>query len=487
MHDAVDWLKEDKQEEECGVFGVYAPDQDVVGKTYLGLFALQHRGQESAGIAVSDGKDVYLHKDMGLVSQVFTEKKLAELKGHLSAGHVRYSTTGSSQAVNASPLVARYRNGFLALSHNGNLINALEIRRELEDKGHLFQTTIDSEVIASLIAQLDTGNVAEAIAESMKRIRGAYALVVMTRDKLFGVRDPRGIRPLCIGKLPEGGYVLSSETCGLDIVGAEFVDDVQPGEIVTIDSSGMHRRTYKNGERKALCVFEYVYFARPDSDMDGSNVHITRRRFGAQLAREYPVEADIVIPVPDSGISAAIGYSEEARIPYSEGLIKNRYIGRTFIQPSQNMRETSVKIKLNPIRKVLEGKRVVVIDDSIVRGTTSANLVQMLREAGAVEVHMRITSPPVRFPCHFGIDTQTSAELIAHSHSPDEIQKIIGADSLGYLTLQGLYEASGLKLDEHCSACFDGNYPLAVDSIDHDKQVLEKAYDTYKPRGDENE
>ncbi len=474
MHNEIEILRTDKPEEDCGVFGVYAPGQDVVGMTYLGLFALQHRGQESAGIAVSDGSDVMMHKDMGLVSQVFSDKKLAEMNGYIATGHVRYSTTGSSQAVNASPLVARYRHGFLALSHNGNLLNALEIRRELEDKGHLFQTTIDSEVIASLIAQIDRGDVEAAIAECMKQIQGAYALVLMTRDKLFGVRDARGIRPLCIGRLPEGGYVLSSETCGLDIVGAEFVDDVQPGEIIRIDAEGLHRRSHKNGEKKSLCVFEYVYFARPDSDIDGYNVHLTRRRFGAQLAREYPVEADLVIPVPDSGISAAIGYAEEAGIQYSEGLIKNRYIGRTFIQPSQNIRETSVKIKLNPIRKVLAGKRVVVIDDSIVRGTTSAKIVQMIREAGAEEVHMRITSPPVRFPCHFGIDTQTSAELIANSHTPEEIQNIIGADSLGYLSLEGLYRISGLSMEDHCAACFEGDYPLPVDSIDHDKLILEK-------------
>ena len=476
MYNEIEMVRADKPEEDCGVFGVYAPGQDVVGMTYLGLFALQHRGQESAGIAVSDGNDVIMHKDMGLVSQVFTEKKLQEMKGHMATGHVRYSTTGSSQAVNASPLVARYRHGFLALSHNGNLLNALKIRKELEDKGHLFQTTIDSEVIASLIAQIDRGDVEAAIADCMKQIKGAYALVIMTRDKLFGVRDPRGIRPLSIGRLPEGGYVLSSETCGLDIVGAEFVDDVQPGEIVRIDSEGLHRRSHKNGERKALCVFEFVYFARPDSDIDGSNVYLTRRRFGAQLAREHPVEADLVIPVPDSGISAAIGYAEEAGIPYAEGLIKNRYIGRTFIQPSQNMRETSVKIKLNPIRKVLAGKRVVVIDDSIVRGTTSAKIVQMIREAGAAEVHMRITSPPVRFPCHFGIDTQTSAELIANSHTPAEIKNIIGADSLGYLSLEGLYGVSGLKIDDHCSACFDGAYPIPVDHVDYDKMQLEREF-----------
>lgn len=463
----------DKMEEECGVFGVYAPGQDVAGMTYLGLFALQHRGQESAGIAVSDGTTIHMHKAMGLVSQVFDEKTIASLQGNIALGHVRYSTTGSSLVINAQPLVAKYRRGILALGHNGNLVNALDLRLELEAKGHIFQTTIDSEVIASLIAQTDRELVEDAIADSMQRVAGAYALVIMTKDKLFGVRDPYGIRPLAIGVLPQGGYVLSSETCGLDAVGAEFLADVEPGQIVIIDENGLRTRTYGQAGKKSLCVFEFIYFARPDSDIDGHNVHLVRRKFGAQLAREHPVEADIVIPVPDSGISAAIGYAQESGIPYAEGMIKNRYIGRTFIQPDQNMRETSVKIKLNPIRKVLAGKRVIVIDDSIVRGTTSAKIVQMIRDAGAAEVHMRIASPPVTHPCHFGIDTQTSEELIASRHSEDEIRNIIGADTLGYLSIKGMYAASGLLMEGHCAACFDGDYPIAVPAEDHDKYALE--------------
>ncbi len=473
MQNGIKSLFCDKQEEECGVFGTFAPRQNAAEIAFSGLLALQHRGQESAGIAVSEGNTVHIHKDMGLVTQVFSKERLASLKGHIASGHVRYSTTGSSLLANAQPLLVRYRQGYLALSHNGNLLNAMNIREELEQKGHLFQTSIDSEVIASLIAQLDKGDVEKAIEGCMDRIKGSYSLVITTGDKLFGVRDPNGFRPLSIGKLPEGGYVLASETCGLDAVGAEFVDDVQPGEIVRIDARGLSRRkACKQGE-KALCVFEFIYFARPDSDIDSSNVHLVRRRFGAQLAREHPVEADLIVPVPDSGISAAMGYAHEAGMTYSEGLIKNRYIGRTFIQPNQAMRESSIKIKLNPIRKVLAGKKVVVIDDSIVRGTTSGKIVRMLREAGAREVHMRITSPPVRYPCHFGIDTQTSAELIGHSHTPEEISKVIGADSLNYLSMEGMYKASNLDIDEHCSACFDGDYPLPVDTVEHNKLALE--------------
>ena len=457
---------EDKFREECGVFGVYAPGQDVVGMTYLGLFALQHRGQESAGIAVTDGENMEMEKDMGLVSQVFDEKSLSELAdfgGTIACGHVRYSTAGSSHPVNAQPLVARYRHGALALSHNGNIVNASKLRQELEDKGHMFQTTTDSEVIASLIAQVGKPSVEEAIEACMHDIRGAYALVCMTKDKLIGVRDPKGIRPLCVGRLPEGGYVLASETCGLDVVGAEYLEDVKPGEMVIIDQSGLRKKEISTSTQKAFCIFEFIYFARPDSDIDGSNVHMMRRKFGAELAREHPVEADLVIPVPDSGISAAVGFAHESGITYAEGLIKNRYIGRTFILPSQNLRETSVRIKLNPIKKVLEGKRVVVIDDSIVRGTTSAKIVQILKDAGAKEVHMRISSPPVMYPCHLGIDTRSSSELIAYSHSPEEIRSIIGADSLGYLSIEGLYQASGLSLHDHCAACFDGEYPFQLE------------------------
>jgi len=463
----------DRPEEACGVFGVYGPGLDVSHLTYLGIYALQHRGQESAGIAVADRHDVYMHKAMGLVPQAFDEKILGNLRGDIAIGHVRYSTTGSSLLVNAQPLLVRYQHGALALAHNGNLVNALELRRELEAKGHIFQTTIDSEVIASLIAQLDTGSVEDAVLGCMEKLRGSYALVMLTKDKLIGVRDPYGIRPLSVGVIGDA-YVLASETCALDAVGAEFVADVAPGEMVVIDGDGLHRRQSPVAGKESLCIFEHIYFARPDSDLDGRNVHTIRKQFGAQLAREHPVAADIVFPVPDSGMSAAIGYAEASGIPFTEGMIKNRYIGRTFIQPNQDIREAAVKIKLNPIRKVLAGKRVIVVDDSIVRGTTSAKIVQMIRDAGAVEVHMRISSPPVRFPCHFGIDTQTQAELVAANHSPQEVRQLIGADSLGYLSLEGMFRAVQMEAGRFCAACFDGRYPFDIGPwMKNDKYVLE--------------
>ncbi len=465
--------KVDHQTEECGVFGIFGPGLDVARLTYLGLYALQHRGQESAGIAVSDPKDVHLHKDMGLVPQIFTEPILDTLKGNIAIGHVRYSTTGKSQPVNAQPLLVRYKRGALALAHNGNLVNALALRQELEAKGNIFQTTIDTEVIATLIAQLDTGSVEGSVVECMRQIKGAYALVLLTRDKLIGVRDPYGIRPLSIGRIGDS-FVLASETCGLDAVNAEFYDEVAPGEVVVIDRNGLRRIPSGIPGKRSLCVFEYIYFARPDSDMDGFNVHLVRRQFGAQLACEHPVEADLVIPVPDSGMSAAIGYAEASGIPFTEGLIKNRYVGRTFIQPKQDMRETAVRIKLNPIRRVLAGKRVIVVDDSIVRGTASARIIQMIRDAGATEVHLRISSPPVRFPCHFGIDTQTIEELVAASHSLAEVQAMTGADSLGYLSHDGMFQATRMAAANYCAACFSGDYPFEVEQcLQGGKDLLE--------------
>ncbi|MGI5839665.1 MAG: amidophosphoribosyltransferase [bacterium] len=463
----------DRPEEACGVFGIWGPDLPVANLTYLGLYALQHRGQESAGIAVSDRRDVYLHKDMGLVPQVFNAAILEKLQGDIAIGHVRYSTNGASLPVNAQPLRVRYKQGVLALAHNGNLVNAPELRRTMEGKGHIFQTTVDSEVIASLIAQLDAGSVEDAVLGCMGNLQGSYALVLLTKDKLIGVRDPYGIRPLSLGSL-DGNYVLASETCALDAVGAEFMDDVAPGEMVVIDGEGLRRRRLPSPGKESLCVFEHIYFARPDSDLDGRNVHLVRKQFGAQLAREHPVEADIVFPVPDSGMSAAIGYAEASDIPFTEGIIKNRYVGRTFIQPKQDQREAAVRIKLNPIRQVLAGKRVVVVDDSIVRGTTSAKIVRMIREAGATEVHLRISSPPVRFACHFGIDTKSSEELVAAGNSPQEVRKLVGADSLGYLSEAGMFRAAGLEPGRFCAACFDGRYPFDVEPwIKNNKYILE--------------
>lgn len=453
--------KIDRQTEACGVFGIYGPGLEVARLTYLGIYALQHRGQESAGIAVSDRHDVQMHKAMGLVPQVFDEAILGKLRGDIAIGHVRYGTAGSSLPVNAQPLLVRSRRGALAIAHNGNLVNAPELRRELEGKGHIFQTTIDSEVIASLIAQLDNGSIEDAVLRCMEKLWGSYALVLLTKDKLIGIRDLYGIRPLTIGTIGDA-YVLASETCALDAVGAEFAADVAPGEVVVVDADGLHRRQFPFAGKESFCIFEYVYFARPDSDIAGNNVHLTRKRFGAELAREHPAAADLVFPVPDSGTSAAIGYAEASGIPFTEGIIKNRYVGRTFIQPSQDTREAAIKIKLNPIRQVLAGKRVVVVDDSIVRGTTSAKIIRMIREAGATEVHLRISSPPIRFPCHFGIDTQTQAELVAGNNSLPEVRRLIGADSLGYLSLEGMFRAVRREPERFCAACFNGECPFDI-------------------------
>ena len=457
----------DHLKEECGVFGMYDFDgNDVATSIYYGLFALQHRGQESCGIAVSEtggpkGK-VSSTRDMGLLSEAFTPEILEGLKGDIGVGHVRYSTAGSSTRENAQPLVLNYVKGTLGLAHNGNLINAKELRRELEYTGAIFQTTIDSEVIAYHIARerLNCGTVEAAVGRAMKKLKGAYSLIVMSPRKLIGARDPFGFRPLCIGKR-DNAYVLASETCALDTIGAEFIRDVEPGEIVTISpENGIEsdKSLCIPKEQHARCVFEYIYFARPDSYIDGVSVYNSRILAGKFLAMDSPVEADIVVGVPESGNCAAMGYALQSGIPYGTAFVKNAYVGRTFIKPKQKSRESSVRVKLNALREVVEGKRVVMIDDSIVRGTTSDRIVRMLREAGAKEVHMRVSSPPFLWPCYFGTDVPAREQLIAYNRSVEEVRQIIGADSLGYLKLERLIELTGGR--GICTGCFTGQYPM---------------------------
>lgn len=465
----------DKLHEECGVVGIYAPKRDNVSQMVcFSLIALQHRGQESAGIAVKNGDNrVQYYKEMGLVQEVFNNKVLDRLQGHMAIGHVRYSTTGESYVSNAQPLVVQYRGGSIALAHNGNLVNADGLRERLEDMGSIFQTSIDSEVIANLIARHYRLGFKNAVIESVKAISGSFALVIMCDDKLIGVRDPFGLRPLCIGKLDDGEYVLASESCALDVVGAEFVRNVEKGEIVIIDENGIESIFYDESKRKALCTFEFVYFARPDSAIDGQSVYMARRQAGRILAKEHPVDADLVVAVPDSGIAAAIGYAEESGIPYAVGLIKNKYMGRTFIQPDQKSRELAVRLKLNVLKENIEGKRLVLIDDSIVRGTTSKRIVDMLKEAGATEVHVRVSSPPVKHSCYFGIDTPSSKQLVGAVNTIDEIREMIHADSLGYISNEGLVESIGIPRNDLCKACFNGEYPMEVPKVGN-KYVFEK-------------
>jgi amidophosphoribosyltransferase len=460
-----DFVSEDKLHEECGVIGVY--DRGNINSarmSYYGLIALQHRGQESAGIAVNNDGIITCYKEMGLVSEVFNQKILNLLNGDMSIGHVRYSTSGESFVTNAQPLVVKYKNGSLALAHNGNLVNARQLREKLEDDGMIFTTSTDTEVIACLIAKNYKGNIQEAIIKTMDVIKGAYALVIMTGDKLIGVRDKHGMRPLVLGRL-DNGYVLASETCALDTLGAEYVRDIEPGEIITIDKNDYSSISARKDEKRATCIFEYVYFARPDSFMDGISVYISREKAGRILAKEQPVDADIVISVPDSGTPAAIGFANESGIPYSIGLIKNKYIGRTFIQPSQSMREMGVKLKLNPLKNAVDGKRVVMIDDSIVRGTTSRKIVQALRDAGAKEVHIRVASPMVKHCCYFGIDTPDKKQLIGANNEIDAICKSIGADSIGYLSLEGLKESVESSGEGFCTACLSGDYPIDISEV----------------------
>lgn len=445
----------------CGIFGIAATEPEASKLVYLGLYALQHRGQESAGIAViNPEKQIDFHKGMGLVNQVFNENILRELKGSIAIGHVRYSTTGSSQLKNAQPLLVELPDGVAMLAHNGNLVNTMELRHQLEADGFEFSMSSDSELIGCLLKKHYRGDFVEALAELAPKIKGAFSLVLMTQDKIFGMRDPYGIRPLCIGKLPNAkGFVVASESSALDIVGADLLRDVAKGEIVTLDTQGIKSFMYDTSKCNGLCVFEFIYFARPDSIINGRTVYTARVEMGKRLYAEHPVDADVVIPVPDSGIPAAIGFAQASGIPYAEGLIKNRYVGRTFISPSQLLRELGVKIKLNPLRDVLQDKRVVVIDDSIVRGTTSAKIVKLLRDAGAKEVHLRISAPPSVSPCYYGIDTATKEELIAANYSVKQIQEMLKVDSLGYLSIPGVFAA--LRADEgsYCLGCFSGQYP----------------------------
>lgn len=454
--------------EECGVFGVYAKEKTTVASTaYYGLFALQHRGQESCGIVVNDDGVFQYHKDDGLVNDVFKPEIMEKLgEGNMAVGHVRYGTTGASDRLNAQPIVINHIKGKMALAHNGNLVNSFELRQELELEGSIFHTTSDTEVISYIITKerLNAPSIEEAVNQAMYRIKGAYSLVVMSASKMIAARDPHGFHPLCYGVTKEGTYVIASETCALDAVSATFVRDVQPGEIVVFDGDEIRTIHEHVGEtEKRLCIFEHIYFSRPDSCVDGVSVHHARVTAGACLAMEHPVQADVVIGVPDSGLDAAIGYARQSGIPYGIGFIKNKYIGRTFIAPGQKVREDKVKIKLNVVSETVKGKRVVMVDDSIVRGTTSARIVKLLREAGATEVHVRSSAPPFLFPCYYGTDVDSKNGLIAANHSIEEICQIIGADSLGYLNLDHLGMLMGVPKGEgYCAACFDGNYPTDI-------------------------
>jgi amidophosphoribosyltransferase len=472
----------DKPEEACGVFGVYAPEETVAKLAYFGLYALQHRGQESAGIATFDGEACYCYKNMGLVSQVFSESILTNLPGKIAIGHTRYSTTGSSLQANAQPAVISTRLGKLALAHNGNLVNTLELKTELDKRNCEYITTTDSEMIALMMGkEVDSGkDWVEAAISAFKWCQGAYSLVIGTPIGIIGTRDPYGIRPLVIGKMTEEGcptrYVLASETCALDIISAEYIRDVEPGELIWITEEGLLSIQWAEKTQHKLCVFEMIYFARPDSIMGHDSLYAYRLRLGEQLAKESFVDADMVIGVPDSGIPAAIGYSRYTGITYQEGLIKNRYVGRTFIQPTQHMREHGIKMKLNPLKDILAGKRIIIIDDSIVRGTTSRKIVRALRDAGATEVHMKISSPPVTHPCFYGIDTDSQDHLIAATRSIDDIAKQIEVDTLTYLSQEGMLKVTNENPQSFCTACFNGNYPIDIpEDIKRAKLILETA------------
>jgi amidophosphoribosyltransferase len=450
----------DHPNEECGVFGIYAPGEDVARLTFFGLYALQHRGQESAGIAVADGRTIRAHKDMGLVAQVFDEAKLAPLQGDFAIGHTRYSTTGSSKVSNAQPFTLESYLGPLALAHNGNLTNAAELRLELLKRGAGLTSTSDSEVATLLLLAPEGPTWKERIGHFMDIAEGAYCITLLTRDALYAVRDPLGLRPLCLGKLGANGWVVASESCALHTIGAEFVREIEPGEALMIDGQGARTILRRPAPKPALCLFEYIYFARPDSTLRGQLIHQVRMELGRELAREAPADADLVMGIPDSAIPAAIGYAQEANLPYAEGLIKNRYIGRTFIQPDDRLRKQGVALKFTPLASTLAGKRVVVVDDSIVRGNTSGPIVQLLRSAGAKEVHMRVSAPPIRHPCFMGVDMATYPELIAHRMSEAEIAAYIEVDSLRYLSYEGLLRATGRDPGSFCGACFTGNYPI---------------------------
>jgi amidophosphoribosyltransferase len=456
--------------ESCGIFGVYARGVDVARLTFFALFALQHRGQESAGIATTDGKKINIHTSMGLVAQAFTEEKLSQLGGHIAIGHNRYSTTGSSYLANAQPILVNNDSLTLALGHNGNLINAKLLRDELSHTNHTFCSSTDSEVIAHLILTSPEKDLVSRIRWTMRRLQGAYSLVILTNDELIAVRDPMGVRPLCLGTI-DGGWAVASESCALDHIGANFVREIEPNEIVLINDNGVKSFKEKS-DRKALCIFEYIYFARPDSFIKGKLLYPVRQAMGEILAKEHPVDADFVMGVPDSATAAGIGYSHASGIPYCEGLLKNRYVGRTFIQPDQRLRDLGVQLKFNPLSEIISGKRLVVIDDSIVRGTTTPRVINLLRKAGAREIHMRICAPPIRHPCFFGVDMATKWELIAAQKTIEQIKNTIGADSLGYLSVEGLIKAVGLPRDMFCLACFTGDYPIPV-QLEMDKLALE--------------
>jgi amidophosphoribosyltransferase len=462
----------DGPRDECGVFGLHAPGRDVARLTYFGLYALQHRGQESAGIATSQQGHIMAMRDQGLVSQVFDEQRLRALRGDMAVGHVRYSTTGANSWENSQP-VWRADRCELALAHNGNLVNAVELHGELRARGVTFRSTSDSEIIAALLSTHAAGSIEDAVADVMRRVEGAYSTVVMTKDRVVAFRDPAGLRPLSLGLLGDDCYVVASETCAFDIIGARFLRDVEPGEIVTLIDGGLRTRMGVAGARPALCVFEHIYFARPDSRLGGQVLQVARGRMGELLAREAPVDADLVIPVPDSGNPAARGFARASGLPQDDGFVKNRYVARTFIQPGQELRKHGLRLKFNPLPEVVAGKRLVVVDDSIVRGNTTRQIVQMLRDAGASEVHMRITAPPIRHPCHYGIDMSTTDEMIAHGRTEAEVAAELGADSLAYLSLDSVYEAIRSTRDVHCDACFSGEYPLEGTAAAQRKDAFE--------------
>jgi amidophosphoribosyltransferase len=456
--------------ESCGVFGVYSHNEDVARLTFFALFALQHRGQESAGIATADGKQIRVYTGMGRVANVFTEDTLRPLTGHIAIGHNRYSTTGSSRAVNAQPIIVGNDGSIMGIAHNGNIVNAAHLYEELVALGYKFRGSSDSEVIANLILSSPGNNWVEKIKHAIRRLQGAYSLVIITPEGLYAVRDPFGVRPLCLGTI-DHGWVVASETCALDHIGANFVREVAPGEVIAINENGVTSYPGEPG-RRGLCIFEYIYFARPDSVINGRLLYSARQAMGAGLAREHFVDADLVIGVPDSATAAGTGYAQESGIPVAEGLIKNRYVGRTFIEPDQHIRDLGVKLKFNPMPQMLKGERLVVVDDSIVRGTTTPSVIKILRKAGAKEIHMRICAPPIKYPCFFGVDMATRGELIAARKSIPEICEYIGADTLGYLSIGGLIKAVGLPKDNFCLACFTGDYPIPV-QLEMDKLALE--------------
>jgi len=464
----------DHPNEECGVIGVFTPEGEASRLAFFGLFALQHRGQESAGIAAANGENVVVHADMGLVTQIFREPDFYPLVGDMAIGHTRYSTSGSSELCNAQPLLVEGEHGQLAVANNGNIINALQLKEQLQDEWNCtFTSTTDTEVIAQMLAHAVGATWEERVFQCMRQLEGAYSIVIQTKDTMIAARDPLGIRPLCLGKL-NGGWIVASESCALDHLGAEYLREVDPGEVIIVDSNGLHTATWSGGTgRRALCVFELIYFARPDSIMDGQLVHSARQQLGAQLAKEHPVEADLVIGIPDSSTAAAVGYAQESGIPYSEGLIKNRYVGRTFIEPEQRLRDLGVRQKFNPLVEVIQGKRLVVVDDSIVRGTTTPHVVNLLRKGGAKEVHMRVCAPPIKHPCFMGVDMASRDELLAANNTLEQIREIVGADSLGYLTVEGLMKVVGGTNGGFCDACFTGNYPVPI-QLELSKFALEQ-------------